>query len=109
MSAGAEVGDGGPPKGECQAGSEALRPALAGEVCTESLGEILEAIGRGILQSSGAMASMSFFSLDMMCERCSFMAFLMALRSTELADERSLLDERSCSWPNTLNSYPTWA
>jgi hypothetical protein len=32
MSTGVRVGDGGPPKGECQVGREALRPALAGEV-----------------------------------------------------------------------------
>lgn len=108
MSADGGVGEDGPPKGKCQVGRDALRPALAGESCADSLGDTLEGIGLGILQSSGATVSMSFFSFDMMCERCSFMAFLMALRSTELADERSSLDERSCSWPNTLNSYPTW-
>ena len=32
MSADGGVGEVGPPNGECQAGREALRPALAGEV-----------------------------------------------------------------------------
>lgn len=104
MSADGGVGDGGPPKGECQTGRDALRPALAGEVWPDWPGDSLDGTGLGTLQSSGATVSTSIFSLDMMCERCSLMAFLMAPRSTELAAERSSLDERSFSWPNTLNS-----